>query len=339
MPPSWKGFTMNNLGDPLYAQKLETIAARLKNHNGTIVIAAHVDPDGDAIGSVLGAARALHTLGKNVQPVGIAPRYLEWMPQHNELTPKLEVLPTDCLLLVLDSAEVSRVDGVPMNQEGIPIINIDHHGSNPRFGEIALVSPDKSACALMVKDLVSVLGVELTAHIAEPILTGILTDTGFFRNSNTDSGVMRAAADLLESGVQLTKINEALAAQPRSFYGLQSEVYATIEYPLGGKMIMATVNNAMLEKLGANWEDVESLVGYIRNAEGTVLACLFKDYGDTVKVSLRSKSGVSAQNIAIACGGGGHVPAAGATLAMPFAQAKEKLLFEAQRELERAGLA
>jgi bifunctional oligoribonuclease and PAP phosphatase NrnA len=331
--------TMNNSGDPLYAQKLETIAARLKNHTGKIVIAAHVDPDGDAIGSVLGASRALATLGKTVQPVAVPPRYLEWMPTANELTPKLELLTPDTLLLVLDSAEVSRVDGVPMNQDGIAIINIDHHGSNPRFGEIALVSPDKSACALMVKDLVAVLGVTLTAHIAEPILTGILTDTGFFRNSNTDSAVMRAAADLLESGVQLTKINEALAAQPRSFYGLQSEVYATIEYPLGGKMIMATVNNAMLEKLGASWEDVESLVGYIRNAEGTVLACLFKDYGDSVKVSLRSKSGVSAQNIAIACGGGGHVPAAGATIALPFTEAKEKLLLEAKRELERAGLA
>jgi bifunctional oligoribonuclease and PAP phosphatase NrnA len=329
---------MNNSGDPLYAQKLETIALRLKNHTGTIVVAAHVDPDGDAIGSVLGASRALQALGKTVQPVAVPPRYLEWMPQNGELTPKLEVLTPDSLLLVLDSAEVSRVDGVPMNQDGIPIINIDHHGSNPRFGELALVSPDKPACALMVKDLVAALGVDLTAHIAEPILTGILTDTGFFRNSNTDSGVMRAAADLLESGVQLTKINEALASQPRSFYGLQSAVYATIEYPLGGKMVTATVNNAMLEKLGASWEDVESLVGYIRNAEGTVLACLFKDYGDTVKVSLRSKSGVSAQNIAIACGGGGHVPAAGATIALPFAQAKEKLLLEAQREFERVGI-
>lgn len=329
---------MNNSGDPQYFEKLQAIATRLKNHNGTIVLAAHVDPDGDAIGSVLGASRALQTLGKKVQPVAVPPRYLEWMPSAGELTPKLETLTADTLLLILDSAEVSRVDGVPMTQAGIPIINIDHHGSNPRFGELALVSPDKAACAWMVKDLVAALGVPLSVQIAEPILTGILTDTGFFRNSNTDAGVMRAAADLLETGVSLTKINEALAAQPRSFYGLQSEVYATIEYPLGGKMITAVVNNAMLEKLGASWEDVESLVGYIRNAEGTVLACLLKDYGDSVKVSLRSKSGVSAQNIALACGGGGHVPAAGATINLPFAEAKAKVLLEAQRELERVGL-
>ncbi len=329
---------MNNSGDPQYLEKLKTIAERLKNHAGTIVLAAHVDPDGDAIGSVLGASRALAALGKTVQPVGIAPRYLDWMPTSGELTPKLEQLPTDAILLVLDSAEVSRVDGVPMNQVGIPIINIDHHGSNPRFGELSLVSPDKAACALIVKDLVTALGVDLTEKIAEPILTGILTDTGFFRNSNTDTSVLNAAADLLGSGVSMVKINEALASQPRSFYGLQAEVYATIEYPLSGKMVTAFVNAAMLERLGANWEDVESLVNYIRNAEGTVLACLFKDYGDSVKVSLRSKSGVSAQNIALACGGGGHVPAAGATIQLPFAQAYAQVLQVAELELQRAGV-
>ncbi len=190
----------------------------------------------------------------------------------------------------------------------------------------------------MVKDLVAALGVEFTAHIAEPILTGILTDTGFFRNSNTDTSTLNAAADLLSTGVSMVKINEALASQPHSFYKLQAKVYATIEFPLSGKMVTAFVNSAMLEELGASWEDVESLVNYIRNAEGTVLACLFKDYGDSVKVSLRSKSGVSAQNIALACGGGGHVPAAGATIALPFAEARAKVLAEAALELERVGI-
>lgn len=329
---------MNNLGDPDYFEKLKTISQRLLAHAGTIVIAAHVDPDGDAIGSVLGCSRALAACGKTVQPVGLVPRYLDWLPDANELTPHLPVLPEGALLLVVDSAEVSRVDGVPMTQAGIPIINLDHHGSNPRFGELSLVSPDKAACALIVKDLVAALGATMTEKIAEPILTGILTDTGFFRNSNTDTSVLNAAADLLSSGVSMVKINEALAAQPRSFYGLQAEVYATIQYPLGGKMVTAFVNNAMLERLGANWEDVESLVNYIRNAEGTVLACLFKDYGDSVKISLRSKSGVSAQNIALACGGGGHVPAAGATIQLPFAEAQAKVLAQAQLELARVGM-
>jgi bifunctional oligoribonuclease and PAP phosphatase NrnA len=328
----------NNLGDPQYQDKLGTIAERLKNHSGPIVIAAHVDPDGDAIGSVLGLSRALETLGKNVIPVGVVPRYLEFLTKPGELTAKLERLPDDALLAVLDSAEVTRVDGVPMDQVGIAIINVDHHGSNPRFGEIALVSPDKPACALIIKELVGALGVPLNQDIATPLLTGIMTDTGFFRNSNTNAEALHIAADLLSAGVNLLRINEALASQPRSFFKLQSEVFATIEYHLQEKMITAVVSTPMLERLGASWEDVESLVSYIRNAEGTYLACLFKDYGESVKVSLRSKASVSAQNIAIACGGGGHVPAAGATINLPLEQAKAKLLEEAKKEFQRVGI-
>jgi bifunctional oligoribonuclease and PAP phosphatase NrnA len=149
---------------------------------------------------------------------------------------------------------------------------------------------------------------------------------------------VQIAADLHGAGVNLLRINEALASQARSFFKLQSAVFATIDYSLNEKMISAVVSTPMLERLGASWEDVESLVGYIRNAEGTYLACLFKDYGESVKVSLRSKASVSAQNIAIACGGGGHVPAAGATINLPLEQAKAKLLEEARKEFQRVGI-
>lgn len=329
---------MNNAGDPQYAEKLRAIAARLKSHSGSIVVAAHEDPDGDALGSVLGLTRALQKLGLHAVPVAVPPKYLEYLPEPGELTACLEALPEGALLVALDSAETTRVVGVPMNQPGIPIINIDHHGSNPRFGEIALVSPDKAATALMIKDLVETLGVKLDARIAAPILTGVITDTGFFKNSNANAEVLRCAADLTEAGASLTEINEVLSITTRNSYRLQAEVYATIAYELNDKLITAYVNDAMLERVGCTWEEVESLVGYIRSAEGTYLACLYKDYGDRVKISLRSRGGVSAQNIAIACGGGGHVPAAGATIMEPFEGAKKKLLEEAKKELERVGL-
>ncbi len=329
---------MNNASDPQYLEKLRAIAARLKAHIGPIVVAAHEDPDGDALGSVLGLTRALQKLDLNAVPVGVSPKYLEFLPEAGELSSSFETLPADALLVALDSAEVTRVVGVPMNQAGIPIINMDHHGSNPRFGEIALVSPDKAATAMMVKDLVVALGVALDARIAAPILTGVITDTGFFRNSNANGEVLRAAADLIEAGASMVGINEALSITTRNSFKLQSEVYATIRYDLGGLVISATVDDAMLERVGCTWEEVESMVGYLRNAEGTVLACLFKDYGDRVKISLRSKGGVSAQNIAVALGGGGHVPAAGATVNAGLEVAREKLFAEAERELKRLGL-
>ncbi len=329
---------MNNAGDPQYQEKMRAIAARLQSHPGSIVIAAHEDPDGDALGSVLGLSRALEKLGLKAVPVGVAPKYLEFLPDPAELTPQLETLPEGALLVALDSAETTRVVGVPMDQAGVPVINLDHHGSNPRFGEIALVSPDKAATALMIFDLVAALGVALDPRIAAPLLTGVITDTGFFRNSNANAEVLRVAADLVEAGASMVDINEALGIMTRNSYKMQSEVYATIQYELGGKLITAYVNDAMLTRVGCTWEEVESLVGYLRNAEGTQLACLYKDYGDRVKISLRSRGQVSAQNVAIACGGGGHVAAAGATINGSFADAKTKLLEEATKEFTRVGL-
>lgn len=326
-----------NAVDPNYTQKLQTIAFKLKSWTGPIFIAAHEDPDGDAIGSVLGCSRALIKLGLDARAVATSPRYLEWLPKPGELLAPLEVLPDNALILSVDSAESYRTVGVPMNQAGIPIINIDHHGSNPRFGEIALVSPDKAACALIVQDLVNALGVTWDKDIATPVLTGILTDTGNFRFSNTTAPVLHAAAELMNVGANITEINEWLAVNPRSYYKLQAEVLATIDYPLEGLLVTAYVNEAMLERVGATWEEVESMIASIRNAEGTQIACIMKDFGDRTKLSMRSRGQASAQNIAIACGGGGHVAAAGATLMLPFAEAKAKLLEEARKELERVG--
>jgi bifunctional oligoribonuclease and PAP phosphatase NrnA len=317
-----------NASDPQYFEKLQAIAEKLKSWNGPIFVAAHEDPDGDAIGSVLGCSRSLKKIGLDARAVATSPRYLEWLPKIGELLAPFEVLPENALILSVDSAESHRTVGVPMNQVGIPIINIDHHGSNPRFGESALI----------VQDLINALGVTWDVDIATPVLTGILTDTGNFRFSNTSAEVLHASAELMNVGANITEINEYLAVNPRSYYKLQAEVLSTIDYPLEGLLVTAYVNEAMLERVGATWEEVESMIASIRNAEGTQIACIMKDFGDRTKLSLRSRGQASAQNIAIACGGGGHVAAAGATLMLPFPQAKEKLLEEARKELTRVGL-
>lgn len=328
----------DNRGDPNYQDKLQRIASRLREHRGPIYIAAHEDPDGDAIGSVLGLARALAKLGLDARPVAECPRYLSFLPEAGELLPPLERLPEDALLAALDSGDAHRVVGVPVAQPGIPVINIDHHGTNSRYGEIALVEPDKAAAALMIKDLVEALGVGWDPRVATPILTGLVTDTGSFRFSNTTPEVLHAAAELVGHGAALTAINENMMTRPRAYLRLQAEVLATVEYPLGGQMVVAHVNEAMLKRAGAAWEDVESLVSDIRGAEGTQLAALLKDRGAATKVSLRSRGLVSAQNVAIECGGGGHVAAAGATVPLPFLRARSLVLDAARREYQRVGL-
>lgn len=328
----------DNRNEADYAGKVREIVERLRSHGGPIYLAAHEDPDGDAIGSLLGLSRALCKLGLEARPVAVCPRYLGFLPGPGELLPAAAELPEGSLLVALDSGDIRRVVGVPVDQPGVGVINVDHHGTNSRFGEIALVEPGKAATALMVKDLVDALGATWEPDIATPVLTGIITDTGSFRYSNTTPEVLHAAAELVGHGAALSEINEYLLIEPRNFFRLKAAVIETMDYPLGGLMVTAYVNEAMLARTGTTWEEVESLVSTIRTAEGTQLAALLKDRGGVTKLSLRSRGLVSAQNVAVACGGGGHVAAAGASVPLPLEGALEKLLTAARREFERVGL-
>ncbi len=309
---------------------MRLVAEVLRAVEGPIYIATHVDPDGDAIGSSLGLYRALKALGKDARWVAEPPRFLRFLPKEEEYADPVDHLPPGATLVVLDSAEPSRVVGVPV--EGF-VINIDHHGTNPRFGQIAVVDPSKAATAQMVKDLIDLLGVEWTEEIATPVLTGILTDTGNFRFANTTPEVLRVAAELLGHGVRLAELTDRLQFRPPSYFRLMGQVLSTVAFHFGGLLV-----TAHLPEEAAPEEDSDGFVGLIRYAEGSVVAAFLRRREEGVKVSLRSRGGVSAQNIALRLGGGGHVPAAGALLqGVDLDRAYELLLEAVAEELRRAG--
>lgn len=326
-----------NTSEVHYSEKLQELALELLASSQDIVIVAHIDPDGDALGSCLGLQRALRSVGKNAQTHMSIPRYLRFMVEENEILPPLEVCPEHSLLVVLDvdPHDFRRVEGVPTEGCSCRILNIDHHGTNARKANLHLVEPRKAACAQMVAELVEIMRIPLEPHISNPLLLGIITDTGSFRFSNADADVFERAAKLLEGGANLAYLNDNMAQTPHYFYALQAKVLQSIEFLFDSKVIIARVTQDMVQEVGATWEDVESLVGLIRSAEGTELAALFKDFGDSVKLSLRSRGRLSAQNIAIACGGGGHVAAAGATVTRPYLEARECFETAVTVELER----
>ena len=332
--------TASNAAEPHYAQLTRAIADKLRAHAGPIVILSHLDPDGDALGSCLGLARALSALGQEARVYMKVPHYLRPFVQPGEVEAHLSAWPAGALLVVLDvdNNDVARVEGADLGAYAGEVINVDHHGTNLRRAGLSLVDPTKAATALMVLHLVGELGAGWTPDIATPLLLGLNTDTGSFRFANTTPEVLRAAADLVERGANLAGINETLAQQPPSYYALLKGVLGSMRYGFGGLLVTARVDEAMLAAAGARWEDVESYVSVIRSAEGTELACLFKDYGDRVKLSLRSRGTVSAQNIAVACGGGGHVAAAGATVMAPFGRAQTLFEEATRREFERLKL-
>ncbi|WP_413217684.1 DHH family phosphoesterase [Thermus oshimai] len=310
---------------------MRLVAEVLKALEGPIYIATHVDPDGDAIGSSLGLYRALKALGKEAYWVAEPPRFLRFLAKEEEYADPLEKLPPGATLVALDAADPSRVVGAPV--EGF-VINIDHHGTNPRFGQLAVVEPTKAATAQMVKELIDLLGVPWTEELATPVLTGIVTDTGNFRFANTTPEVLRVAAELLSYGVRLSEITDRLQYRPPVYYQGLGAVLSTLRLHFGGLLVTAHLP----EDVDIPEEDSDGFVGVIRYVEGSLVAVYLRRKGEGIKVSIRSRGGVSAQNIALKLGGGGHVPAAGATLeGLGLEEAYERVLEAVAEELKRAG--
>lgn len=329
----------DNRDDRDYPGKVAAIATRLAAWSGPIVIVAHVDPDGDALGSTLALKRALDALGKRTVLPLDAPPYLRFLARDGELSPPLDRLPDGALLAVLDVAEISRVAGAPADDAAY-LINVDHHGTNERFGDLALVQPGAAATAQIVKDVVDALPVAWSADIATPCLTGILTDTGNFRFANTDREVLRTAGDLIGEGVDYAALTDRLQWRPPSYYRMLGAVMDTLELSFGGAAVMASVTLAMKERFHESEDDSDDYVGLIRYVEGARVAVLLKQKEDAVKVSVRTRGQVSAQAICLELGGGGHVAAAGAkVLGADLDAARDKVLTAVGHELARHGLA
>jgi bifunctional oligoribonuclease and PAP phosphatase NrnA len=329
--------TAQNAASPDYTRDLRQVARTLLDHPGPVVVVSHENPDGDALGSVLGLTRALRSLGRDVTAPLTAPRYLSFLPEPGELSGPLDALPDGALVAVLDvdNNDPARVAGV--NLEGFtgPVVNVDHHGTNTRRATALVVDPARPATAMMIADLLDELGVTWTEAFATPLMLGLNTDTGSFRFDSVTPGTFECAARLRAHGARLGWLNDQLGQNPPTYYHLLREVLGTMQFLHGGRVVLARVDQAMLDRAGAAWEDVESYVGLLRSAEGTQLAVMVKDYGDRVKLSMRSRAGVSAQNVAVALGGGGHVPAAGASVAAPFGEVMAQLDAAIAAELQR----
>jgi phosphoesterase RecJ-like protein len=328
------------------ARALETIATTLKAHSGPIVLASHVNPDGDALGSTLALKRALQALGKETTLPLTPPRYLAFLAEPGELSEPLTALPEDALVVVLDVEVSPRLTGVPVEGQTVSgsslSVVIDHHGTNNGAGDLVWVNPQRAATAHMVKDLIETLGVPWTTDLATPCLTGLITDTGNFRFGNTTPEVLRAAADLVGHGVALAELTDKLQLRHPDYFRMLGKVMSTVEFPFEGQVAYAEVTKRMREEVGPTDDDSDDYVGLIRYAEGVQVALFLREDDPEegtpkTKVSVRSRGNVSAQAICVQLGGGGHVPAAGATVRANLAKSKTLVLEATKAELERAG--
>ncbi|CAN5792020.1 bifunctional oligoribonuclease/PAP phosphatase NrnA [soil metagenome] len=298
--------------DRTYRDGIARSAELIQAWTGPVVIVGHVDPDGDAIGSVVGLGRALRRLGKDVTLPIEAPRFLHFMADEGELSPPLTTLASGTLAIVLDS-DLERSVGAPLDAAA-RTLNLDHHGTNPGDADLAVIAPHKAAAALMVKDLVDELGLAWDERLATPVLMGLVSDTGTFRFGNTDRDVLCAAGDLIATGLPYAELIDRLRWRHPDHYRMLAMVLATVRFDEGGAVVSVRQTAEMRERLGPTDDDSSDFVNVVRDAEGTLVAFFLREIDDGVKVSIRSRPGVSAQAICVALGGGGHVAAAGATL-------------------------
>ena len=312
---------------------------RLIDASHRVVVISHKDADGDTLGSALAMTEVVRGRGKEVAtrvppPV---PALYHFLPGFEGVNREEGGQPPD-LVLVMDASNLERLsDTLGPVPEGTPIVNIDHHVSNTRFGTFNLVVPDASSTAEVTFDLLRALDIPVTPSIATNLYAGVLTDTGGFRHENTTFRVLEIAADLVRHGANPSDIAARIyKSQKLSTMRLSALVLGTMGFDCDDRMVYAAVPQDLLRKAGARMDETEGLIDMLNSVEGLELAILFKEIEPALtKISVRSRGAANANTLASVFGGGGHDKAAGAEIDMPLKQAQDLVLAEARNMLEK----
>ena len=284
-----------------------------------IVVTAHVNPDGDAIGSSLALAQILHALNKNVRVFidDKIPRNFSTMPYIDKVERPDGTNNVEADLLVILDASPDRVGRV-VQMTKAPILNIDHHVTNDGEGvDLYLESEAAATCEIIFK-LQNILGVAQNSDIAQCLYTGIATDTGFFIYANTRPATMRAAADLIEAGVKPNLIAEQMERKSLGEVQGMIEALKTTKLFFNGKVVGLFID----EKLSHQVDSTEGFIDLVRIIDDVEVAFLLTYKAENFcRVSMRSRN-VDVSAIAAKLGGGGHIRAAGCSIKAPFDVAK-----------------
>ena len=317
----------------------DEVVERLRSARRVLTI-CHENPEADALGSALAVALLVEAHGGVATPVCAdpMPAMYTFLPGMDRFRQQPDPTLDYDLLVVGDCGELERIGPVLESHralfEGVPIVDIDHHLSNPRFGAVDWVDPDSSATCEMVTLLAWRLGVPLDAGegmLASALTAGIVMDTANFQHPNTTPRTLVVAAALREAGAPFSEIARRLyRIKPNSQLVLFGRVLARMESDCDGRVVWSTLELADLAAAGAGSEQAEGLVDLLSQAEDAEVAILFKEANGATRVSVRTRSGgVDATALTGTFGGGGHARAAGATVALPPEEARRAVLARA----------
>jgi bifunctional oligoribonuclease and PAP phosphatase NrnA len=302
----------------------------------SIYVLTHIEPDGDAIGSLLGLGWALKALGKDVvlacsDPI---PSSLLFLPGSSLVTDKRALNPE--LVIALDASDQARLGRLfdPTCFGNAPVLVIDHHITNVRFGNVNLIDPTATSSAELVLDLIDRLGVVMNIDLATCLLTGILTDTQSFRTSNTTTRSLQAAARLMEAGAPLAEISR-LIFDNKSLTSLKVMGRALADLKMDSRIAWTYITQAMLAECGASTGNGGGIVNVLARTRDADIAVVFREQPDgNIDVGIRAIPGLNIANVAVNFGGGGHPQAAGCVLPGPLSEAQAQVLAELKRSLK-----
>ncbi len=292
--------------------KIQTLGEKIEAAERILLI-SHIRPDGDAVGSLLGLGISLEAAGKEVNLVledGV-PLVFHHLSSVDAVY--REPAGVYDLIITLDSSDISRT-GEVLDEYGQPDVNIDHHPTNTQFGHLNIVREDAVATAEIVLEIIQQLTLPLNKESAEALLTGIITDSLGFRTSNTTPGALRAAADLQEMGADLPDLYSR-ALLLKSFEALRYWGRGLSRIQKEDRLVWTVLSLEDRKAADYSGRDDADLINVLSTITGTDVCIIFVEQTDgTTKISWRAKPGFDVARIAMKFGGGGHTPAAGASV-------------------------
>jgi phosphoesterase RecJ-like protein len=299
-------------------QIITRIIDAIRDHQ-TFCVVGHLRPDGDCAGSQLGLALALRNEGKKVVcwNEDAMPQKLKFLDPDGLFQKPKPGQKFDCVIAT-DCASFERLGSVGkcVTKRKL-LINIDHHESNTRYGDLNWVSAREPSSGELIYRLLKIARWPITKQIADCLFTAVSTDTGSFQYSSTRPGTYHVAGELVTRGANLAKIcNEVYQSYPVSRARLLKHVYSHFKLTHDDRIAYLWLKKADLARTGAESNDTEGLIDHIRAIEPVVVACVFEEIEpELTRISLRSKSEkVNVNEICAQFGGGGHPAAAGARI-------------------------
>ncbi|HEX3455143.1 MAG TPA: bifunctional oligoribonuclease/PAP phosphatase NrnA [Gaiellaceae bacterium] len=299
---------------------LAAVAEAIRTHDRFLLV-THENPDGDALGSILGMKLGLGSLGKEsvmyLPGQTSPPGEYAFLP----LDGLLRELPADGaerVLLALDCANAKRMGAAADLLDRVPLsIDVDHHHDNTRFATVNHVVADASSTGEIVRDLLRELDVPLTPSIAEALYVALVTDTGRFQYTNTTPKALRLAAELVEAGVDVQRVFRGIYESVEfAKLKLLARALDRAQVYDGGRLVVSYLLRSDFHELGVGEEYAEGIIDYLRSVEGAELAATIREPPEPLdaprRVSLRASSDeIDVSAIARERGGGGHRQAAG----------------------------